>query len=143
MAARDAHDERAHWRHSACVQGMPSESQQHALSVIAGMVPYYMPSSTLRTCLATFPVPSPPLSPLPSQPQAPSSGAAMLATETARMLREMRSEDSLHRYLKALQGLAGSRSLEAVPTMARVRLQIELYSLTTPGAPRWAPQAVR
>jgi len=130
---------------SSVLQGLPTESQPQVLSVIAGFVPYYMPTSTLRTSQSNFPVPHAAAAAAPAATDAPERhrGSAFLLAEVARVLREMRSEEALLKYLRALQGLAGSGALDEVPTMVRVRLQIELYSLTTPGAPRWAPQSVR
>ena len=204
----------------AVLDTLSQESRHQLLSTVAALVPYYMPSSTLRTCLSTFPSPnrvssgcigtttgtttaiiptttttttttttatnladvstgiSPStttnanttnttgvilsatseserplaatpssslssLSSLPSSTSTSGSGPDFLVESVVRVLKEMRSEVALRRTLRALQGLADCPALEGLATMTRVRLQIELYSLTTPGAPRWAPQSVR
>jgi len=138
---------------AAVLLALPAESQHHTLGVIAAFVPYYMPASTLRTCLTNFPAPrapSPAATPVGPGPAPGDAGAArgpagatFLVTQVAQALRELNGEEALLKHLRALQGVGGSPVLDAVPTMVRVRLQIELYSLTTPGAPRWAPQTVR
>lgn len=58
-------------------------------------------------------------------------------------MRAIKAEPGLQRYLKSMAGLKECENLVCIRTVTRLRLEAELYSLTSPSGPRNASRAVR
>eukprot|EP00798_Chlamydomonas_sp_ICE-L_P026587 gene26587-17176_t len=58
-------------------------------------------------------------------------------------MRPIRSESPLLRYLNAISALAGCPYLISCNPTTKLRLQSELYALSSPGGPHYAPRSVR
>lgn len=72
----------------------------------------------------------------------PGEGADFVLTEVTETLQKTRAHASLLKYLSALLSLKDSPYLATTRTVTRLRLQAELYSLTSSGGPRYLPRAV-
>lgn len=72
----------------------------------------------------------------------PGEGADFVLTEVTDTLQKMKAEGSILKYLSALLELKYSPYLAATRKITRLRLQAELYSLTSSGSPRYLPRSV-
>lgn len=72
----------------------------------------------------------------------PGEGANFVLTEVIDTLQKIKAEGSLLKYLRALIALQYSPYLAATQTVTKLRLQGELYSLTSSGGPRYLPRPV-
>lgn len=72
----------------------------------------------------------------------PGQGTDFVLTEVTDTLQKMKSKDSLLRYLSVLLTLRQSPYLATARKVTRLRLQAELYHLTSSGGPRYLPRAV-
>jgi hypothetical protein len=66
----------------------------------------------------------------------PGEGADFLLGEVAETVTRVRTEQGLLTYLSCLKALGGAPHLKSLKAITRLRLQSELYSLTSPGAHR-------
>ena len=69
-------------------------------------------------------------------------GANFVLTEVTDTLQKIKAQGSLLRYLDALIALKYSPYLATTQTVTKLRLQAELYSLTSSGGPRYLPRPV-
>ena len=72
----------------------------------------------------------------------PGEGANFVLTEVIDTLQKIKAEGSLLKYLRALIALQYSPYLGATQTVTKLRLQGELYTLTSSGGPRYLPRPV-
>lgn len=72
----------------------------------------------------------------------PGEGANFVLTEVTDTLQKVKAQGSLLRYLDALIALKYSPYLATTQTVTKLRLQAELYSLTSSGGPRYLPRHV-
>ena len=72
----------------------------------------------------------------------PGAGANFVLTEVTDTLQKIKAEGSLLKYLNALIALKYSPYLATTHTVTKLRLQAELYSLTSSGGPRYLPRPV-
>ena len=72
----------------------------------------------------------------------PGEGANFVLTEVTDTLQKIKAEGSLLKYLRALIALQYSPYLNATQTVTKLRLQGELYSLTSSGGPRYLARPV-
>ena len=116
------------------LDAMPPPAREGVMGVAAAFAPYYLPAPDLVRALAEFPPPElPPLT----------TGADFLIDRIVDILaKEIRAEDAVVRYLKALTALQDSGPLKTIRTSTRVRLQGEVYSLTQQGGPRYVSREV-
>lgn len=63
----------------------------------------------------------------------PGEGADFLLGEVAETVTRVRTEQGLLTYLSCLKALGGAPHLKSLKAITRLRLQSELYSLTSPG----------
>jgi len=63
----------------------------------------------------------------------PGEGADFLIGEVTETITRVRTEQGLLTYLSCLKALGGAVHLESLKSITRLRLQSELYSLTSPG----------
>eukprot|EP00775_Hariotina_reticulata_P006052 gene6052-6290_t len=73
----------------------------------------------------------------------PGEGADFLIGEVTETITRVRTEQGLLTYLSCLKALEGAAHLKSLKSITRLRLQSELYGLTSPGGPYYAPRAVR
>ncbi|GAX79539.1 hypothetical protein CEUSTIGMA_g6980.t1 [Chlamydomonas eustigma] len=66
-----------------------------------------------------------------------------LISEFIDMLGKIRNEAGMLKYLSALTGLKGCVQLKALNPITSLRLQSELYALTSPGGPYYAPRSIQ
>lgn len=69
-------------------------------------------------------------------------GTDFVLTEVTDTLRKMKSQSSLNAYLEVLLSLKPSPYLATARKVTRLRLQAELYSLTSSGGPRYLSRDV-
>lgn len=130
---------------------LPLSLRSDLLSAVAAVLPYYSHPAQMHSLIASLPPPSATAQQLQHQGRdagvawncAPGSGADFLLGEVSDMLGRIRSEAGLLQYLVALQALKGSPHLRTLHNITSLRLQSELYSLTSPGGPHYAPRPVR
>ena len=72
----------------------------------------------------------------------PGQGTDFVLTEVTDTLRNMKSQNSLLKYLSVLLTLKRSPYLATARKVTRLRLQGELYNLTSSGFPRYLPRSV-
>lgn len=72
----------------------------------------------------------------------PGEGANFVLTEVTDTLQKIKAEGSLLKYLRALIALQYSPYLASTQTVTKLRLQGQLYSLTSSGGPRYLPRPV-
>ncbi len=72
----------------------------------------------------------------------PGEGADFVLTEVTDTLQKMKAEGSLLKYLSALITMKYSPYLATTKKITKLRLQAELYSLTSSGGPRYLPRSV-
>lgn len=72
----------------------------------------------------------------------PGEGTDFVLTEVTDTLSKMKSQHSLQKYLEVLLCLAESPHLATVRTITKLRLQAELYGLTSAGGPRYLSRDV-
>lgn len=63
----------------------------------------------------------------------PGEGADFLLGEVTETVTRVRTEQGLLTYLSCLKALGGAPHLKSLKAITRLRLQSELYSLTSPG----------
>ncbi|GAB4815145.1 hypothetical protein N2152v2_002191 [Parachlorella kessleri] len=145
------------------LRALPSPGREAIMGLVASFLPYYGTTQELLLALSNFPAPSPsppggPGGVVARQPaltgQAPPAAAGpgggvpgegadfLISRIVDTISKEVRSEEGLVKYLRAVMALRGSPYFAAVPTATRVRLQGEIYSLTQSGGPRYAPRSV-
>lgn len=69
-------------------------------------------------------------------------GSDFVLTEVTDTLQKMKAEGSLLRYLSALMTMKYSPYMATTKQITKLRLQAELYSLTSSGGPRYLPRSV-
>ena len=72
----------------------------------------------------------------------PGESANFVLTEVTETLQKIKAEGSLLKYLRALIALQYSPYFPKTQTVTKLRLQGELYSLTSSGGPRYLPRPV-
>ncbi|KAK9805743.1 hypothetical protein WJX73_004906 [Symbiochloris irregularis] len=121
---------------------LPGPSWVGLLTIVAAFLPFYYPAEELAAAIDHFPGPDQRHARHRLSNGHRGEGADMLVGELADTLRQMRTEASLLRYLKALLALQRSTFLTHTRRITRIRLQAELYSLTSRGGPRYLPRSV-
>lgn len=119
---------------------LPARAREALLSVVAAYSPYYNPPHLAKRVLEDFPSPSHTLT---EGGHTPGEGADFLLGEVAETVTRVRTEQGLLTYLSCLKALGGAPHLKSLKAITRLRLQSELYSLTSPGGPYYAPRSVR
>eukprot|EP00879_Flechtneria_rotunda_P004592 GHRR01004847.1.p1 GENE.GHRR01004847.1~~GHRR01004847.1.p1 ORF type:complete len:391 (+),score=116.64 GHRR01004847.1:737-1909(+) len=119
---------------------LPLQAREIVLSVVAAYMPYYCPHESAKQVLEDFPSPSHTLA---EGGHTPGEGADFLLGEVTDTISRVRTEQGLLTYLRCLKALGGSSYLRSLKSITRLRLQSELYSLTSPGGPYYAPRSVR
>ncbi|KAI7841005.1 hypothetical protein COHA_005233 [Chlorella ohadii] len=123
------------------LDALPRPARASILALAAAFLPYYCNREEFLVRLGEFPAPQRP----------PEVTSAHLAGEGAdfaldqivdTISKEIRAEGALLRYLHTLLCLRGRPHLALATTATRVRLQGELYLLSQPGGPRYAPRRV-
>ncbi|KAK9836373.1 hypothetical protein WJX84_009968, partial [Apatococcus fuscideae] len=122
------------------LDSLPAPSRAALLSVVAAFLPYYAQPQELLKSIQDLPVPS--SNPEPGRSHVKGEGADFLLAEAADTLKAMQAEGSLIRYLVALGSLQSSPYFANAYQSTRLRLQVELYSLTWRGGPRYVPPSV-
>ncbi len=93
----------------------------------------------LCTALECMPVPD---ATVQNGGHVPGEGADFVLTEVTDTLRKMKAEGSLLKYLSALMTMKYSPYMPPTKKITKLRLQAELYSLTSAGGPRYLPRSV-
>lgn len=119
---------------------LPAQARENVLSVVAAYIPYYNPPESAKQVLEDFPSP---LHTLAEGGHTPGEGADFLLGEVTETITRVRTEQGLLTYLSCLKSLGGAAHLRSLKAITRLRLQSELYSLTSPGGPYYAPRSVR
>lgn len=88
------------------------------------------PPQVIKQLLEDFPSPTHTLS---DGGHVPGEGADFLIGEVTDTITRVKTETGHLQYLGALLALAGSPHLKSLSIMTKLRLQSELYSLTSPG----------
>eukprot|EP00200_Dunaliella_tertiolecta_P015968 CAMPEP_0202422266 /NCGR_PEP_ID=MMETSP1128-20130828/50767_1 /ASSEMBLY_ACC=CAM_ASM_000463 /TAXON_ID=3047 /ORGANISM="Dunaliella tertiolecta, Strain CCMP1320" /LENGTH=671 /DNA_ID=CAMNT_0049030321 /DNA_START=160 /DNA_END=2175 /DNA_ORIENTATION=+ len=133
---------------------LPPAARNTLVAAAAAPLPYYASGpEEVKDVLQRLPPPYVPLHPAPEpstppdllpQPSfIPGAGADFALTEITDTLSRIRSKAGLLRYLTALRSLKGDPVLMLVWPTTRLRLQSELYALTSPGGPHYPPHSVR
>ncbi|WIA11477.1 hypothetical protein OEZ85_011591 [Tetradesmus obliquus] len=119
---------------------LPAQARETLLAVVAAYTPYYTPPAAVKQVLEEFPSP---LHTLAEGGHMPGEGADFLLGEVTDTISRVRTEQGLLTYLHCLKALGGAHHLKSLKAITRLRLQSELYSLTSPGGPYYAPRSVR
>eukprot|EP00878_Enallax_costatus_P027555 GHUV01029683.1.p1 GENE.GHUV01029683.1~~GHUV01029683.1.p1 ORF type:complete len:276 (+),score=63.20 GHUV01029683.1:807-1634(+) len=119
---------------------LPAQARENVLSVVAAYIPYYHPPGEAKQVLEEFPSP---YHTLAEGGHTPGEGADFLVGEVTDTISRVRTEQGLLTYLQCLKSLGGAQHLRSLKAITRLRLQSELYSLTSPGGPYYAPRSVR
>jgi len=118
---------------------LPSPGREGIMGLTASFLPYYSHTSeaTFLTSLRYFPAPF-------TSGRARTAGLDFAIDKIVDALsRDIKSVDALTRYINALSALKlDPELLSSMRTSTRMRLQGELYSLTQPGGPRYAPRQI-
>lgn len=118
---------------------LPTQSRAALISVVACFLPYYDEPEGLCTALECMPVPD---ATVQNGGHVPGEGADFVLTEVTDTLQKMKAEGSLLRYLSALITMKYSPYMPPTKKITKLRLQAELYSLTSAGGPRYLPRSV-
>lgn len=117
---------------------LPGPARAALVTLVACFMPYYTPAKDMLDCVSTFPSPE-----SEYEEGKDAQDADFLFSHITDTLRAIKTEPGLVRYLSALTGLKECRQLRELETVTRLRLQAELYSLTSPGGPRYASRDIR
>ncbi|DBB03908.1 TPA: hypothetical protein ACH3X1_012993 [Trebouxia sp. C0004] len=118
---------------------LPTQSRAALISVVACFLPYYDEPESLCTALECMPVPD---ATVQNGGHVPGEGADFVLTEMTDTLQKMKAEGSLLKYLSALMTMKYSPYMPPTKKITKLRLQAELYSLTSAGGPRYLPRSV-
>ncbi|KAK9809976.1 hypothetical protein WJX72_002897 [[Myrmecia] bisecta] len=121
------------------LDSLPRPSRSALLAVVASFLPYYSLAEDLGHMLEVFPSPD---HTLDEGGHVGGESADYVIVHFTETLRLLKPEQSLLAFLSALVGLKGCPYLSATRSITRLRLQAELYSLTTVGGPRYPPKSV-
>lgn len=122
------------------LDALPAPGREHVMALAAAFLPYYCSREEFLVHLAEFPSPH---HTLEAGGHLAGEGTDFAVDRlTDAMSKEIRAEQALLRYLRMLLALRGRPHLALLRTATRVRLQGELYMLSQPGGPRYAPRRV-
>ncbi|CAD7699625.1 unnamed protein product [Ostreobium quekettii] len=118
---------------------LPATARTALVTLIACFMPYYVEAQDMPEAVGHFPSPDPTL----HSDQRSSRDGDFLFSQITDTLRAIGGEPGLLRYIKSLAGLKSCRQLKSIRTVTQLRLQAELYSLSSPGGPRYTSRPVR
>ncbi|KAL3154406.1 hypothetical protein ABBQ32_013879 [Trebouxia sp. C0010 RCD-2024] len=121
------------------LDSLPTQSRAAVISVVSCFLPYYDDPEAFPRALENMPVPD---AKATNSDHKPGEGANFVLTEVTDTLQKIKAEGSLLKYLRALIALQYSPYLTMTQTVTKLRLQGELYSLTSSGGPRYLPRPV-
>ncbi|KAL4424031.1 hypothetical protein ABPG75_001332 [Micractinium tetrahymenae] len=122
------------------LDALPAPGREHVMALAAAFLPYYCSREEFLVHLGEFPSPHHTLEAGGHLAGEGTDFAVDRMTDT--LSKEIRTEQALLRYLRMLMALRGRPHLGLLRTATRVRLQGELYLLSQPGGPRYAPRRV-
>ncbi|GMH38571.1 hypothetical protein BSKO_06455 [Bryopsis sp. KO-2023] len=120
------------------LDSLPGPARAALVTLVACFMPYYTNAKDILDCISNFPSPE-----IDYEEGKEHRDADFLFGHITDTLRAIKAEPGLVRYLSALTGLKACVQLREIKTVTRLRLQAELYSLTSPGGPRYASREIR
>lgn len=115
---------------------LPVQARAAVLSCVAAFLPYYVQPHAVKATVSQFPS-------VFQDVRGSSDCTEFVLTEISDMLHKIKAETGLLKYLRSLEALGGWEHLHSVSLVTKLKLQSELYSLTSPGGPHYAPKTVR
>ncbi|PSC73443.1 K(+)-stimulated pyrophosphate-energized sodium pump [Micractinium conductrix] len=122
------------------LDALPQPGRESIMALAASFLPYYCSREAFLVHLGEFPSPH---HTLEAGGHLAGEGADFAVDRiTDTLSKEIRTEQGLLRSLRMLMALRGRPHLALLSTATRVRLQGEVYLLSQPGGPRYAPRRV-